>query len=113
MVKHNTIKLELEASVNTIGNLIDNETITSEEGRELLSQFKKDDLITAILDRGFDGIEDDEEDGEDESLEEEDEEDAIVDVESKEVVNKTLSSSDEIITDLVEDVEDDFEGVLD
>ncbi len=43
------IKVELKADITKVITLVDNEVITKEEGKGLLSQFTKEDLINYAL----------------------------------------------------------------
>jgi len=86
------IKVELKADVSKVVSLVDNEVIELDDGKALLNQFTKEDLITYVLSDG-------------EPLEDNDIEGEFIDVE-EEKTSKVKEPSKETI-----DLDDDKPSV--
>lgn len=96
------IKLELKADVDKVISLVDNEVISIEEGKKLLSQFSKEDLIQTLLSDSYDDFEDNLDDEVSTDIEEVD----VLDLEdTKENIeeddDKPLSGEDDDFEDLL------------
>ena len=85
------IEVKLKVDVRKVKDLKDYQTISEKDAVELLKQFKKDELISFILETGEYSIDDAEEDII-EPIEDDQEEDLIDDDDDLDEINKVIAS---------------------